>query len=411
LLPPLRFFAFVAPVEKELGFVNAVPESQSSSLPPLFLFPLPAALPPSLIFFAASALAAAMSSTKNEATPLVDASIHTSATEKTSLGCSTQMALIISLVSLISIVVVKVQLTAYLFSMASFPTAYSFYSSIVTDVLLIPMFLIFPSQWGVPSLDMFLGPKYTFTLIIIFTTCDMAFTNIALANISITLQQCIAATNPFWTILIETLLHGKCQHPIIYGVVSGLVVGAIFVSISDMKHVNVTGIIFACMAVLCSASKYAFTHAAFRQYKDKLGALSLLFWVDLLMIPIFIPWCLINGELVKMFQANMDFATWMQFTGTAALGGVRALTQFFVLSYTTATSMSIANTFALVLNILISMMWQSHTINAMLVIGIIIVIGTSALYAHLKSSKDACFGILRSKEPPKSEKTEPLARA
>ncbi len=324
-----------------------------------------------------------------EGTPLVEKSEGATA-------WGTQMATIVALVSLVTIVVVKVQLTAYLFSMAKFPTAYSFYSAIVTDAMLIPMFLIFPKQWGAPSLDMFGPPKFVFTLIIAFTTFDMAFTNIALANISVTLQQCIAATNPFWTIMIESVLHGKFQHPIIYGAVTGLVVGAVLVSISDVEKLNITGVLFACAAVLCSASKYAFTHAAFKQYKDKLGALSLLFWVDLLMIPIFVPWVLANGELVDLFEAGMSVSDWWQFTGTAALGGVRALTQFFVLSYTTATTMSIANTFALVLNIIISMMWQDVDVSAFLVSGIALVIGCAAFYAYLKSSKDACCGLLRS---------------
>jgi len=310
---------------------------------------------------------------------------------------SPNVAMLASLFSLVAIVVVKVQLTAYLFSMSKFPTAYSFYSAIVTDAMLIPMFIIFPKQWGAPNLEMFCPPKFVFTLIIIFTTCDMAFTNIALANISITLQQCIAATNPFWTICIESLIHQKFQHALVYAVVAGTVVGAIFVSISDVSKLNVTGVVFACAAVLCSASKYSFTHAAFKQYKDKLGALSLLFWVDLLMIPIFVPWVLINGELMDLINSGMSVGDWWQFTGTAALGGVRALTQFFVLSYTTATSMSIANTFALVLNILISMTWQHTDITPFLVIGIVLVIGFTAFYAYLKSSKDACCGVLRSK--------------
>jgi hypothetical protein len=58
--------------------------------------------------------------------------------------------------------------------------------------------------------------------------------------------------------------------------------------------------------------------------------------------------------------------------------------------------MSVANTFALVLNILISLMWQPTAITPLLVGGICMVILTSAFYAYLKSSKDACFGVLRS---------------
>ena len=107
------------------------------------------------------------------------------------------------------------------------------------------------------------------------------------------------------------------------------------------------------------------------------------------MIPIFIPWVWANGEIIMVFEADMNATEWFRFTGTAALGGVRALAQFFVLSYTTATTMSVANTFALVLNILISLMWQPTAITPLLVGGICMVILTSAFYAYLKSSTHA----------------------
>ena len=106
----------------------------------------------------------------------------------------------------------------------------------------------------------------------------------------------------------------------------------------------------------------------------------------------------------------MNAGEWWQFTGTAALGGVRALTQFFVLSYTSATSMSVANTFALVLNIVISMMWQPQDITGFLITGILLVIGCAAFYAYLKTGKDACFGVLRKPEPPSAGVREPLAK-
>jgi uncharacterized membrane protein len=139
------------------------------------------------------------------------------------------------------------------------------------------------------------------------------------------------------------------------------------------------------------------------QYKKKFTALSLLFWVDLFMIPIFVPWVWANGEIIMVFEANMNATEWFRFTGTAALGGVRALAQFFVLSYTTATTMSVANTFALVLNIVISLIWQDEEDDEenggeiiLLYAGIGVVILFSAFYAYLKSSKDACCGVMRS---------------
>eukprot|EP00322_Chrysochromulina_rotalis_P028064 CAMPEP_0115857518 /NCGR_PEP_ID=MMETSP0287-20121206/15616_1 /TAXON_ID=412157 /ORGANISM="Chrysochromulina rotalis, Strain UIO044" /LENGTH=334 /DNA_ID=CAMNT_0003311739 /DNA_START=44 /DNA_END=1048 /DNA_ORIENTATION=+ len=328
---------------------------------------------------------------KTEGSPLVGKE----ASEQTN-GFNERLMTASAVTFLITIMVIKTQLTAYLFSMSTFPTAYSFYSCIVTELLLIPAFLIKPSTWGVPIKEMFLAPTYSLTLIVVFTTFDLAFTNIALANISITLQQCIAATNPFWTLCIESFLHRKWQHPLVYGVVVGVVVGAVFVAIGDVKRINVLGVIAACIAVLCSSSKAAFTHSAFKKYKSHLGALALLFWVDLLMMPIFIPWVLISGELVALFESNMSAVQWLQFTGTAALGGVRALSQFLVLSLVTATSTSIVNIFALVFNILLSSLWQPLEATPFMIVGVIMVPVFTALYTWFKQDKTACFGIMQS---------------
>ena len=191
---------------------------------------------------------------------------------------------------LISTAVVKTQLTAVLFAGSKFPTAYSFYSCIVTCVMLVPVFILVPSQWGIPVKEMFVAPGYSLTLIVLFTAFDLGFTNIALANLSTALQQCIAATNPFWTIMIESILYRKWQHAIIYLAVCGVVLGAIVTSVAQIKKVTLIGLIAAVAAVLCSASKYVFAHSTFKKYKGVMGPLALLFWVDILMVPIYVVW-------------------------------------------------------------------------------------------------------------------------
>jgi len=350
-------------------------------------------------------MSSSSSAAKTEGSPLVEKSSEAEGPNK--------FATFAAIFSLIAIAVTKVQLTSILFSTSGFPTAYSFYSAIVTDVMLIPAFLIWPSQWGIPTKEMFLGPHYALTLIIVFTTFDLAFTNIALNSISISLQQCIAATNPFWTILIETAITRKMQHPIVYGSVFGLVIGAALATVGDVKGFDAGGVIAACVAVLCSASKYAFTHAAFKQFKSQLGALSLLFWVDLLMLPIFIPWVLISGELVDLLESGMSAGAWWQFTGTAALGGVRALTQYLVLKLVTATSMSTANIFTMVLNIILNFIIPHEHVpepSVTLFMGIGLVVFFSALYTWFKADKNACFGIMNTKKADDPQ-SEPLAKA
>ena len=286
-----------------------------------------------------------------------------------------------SLAALVSIAVIKTQITAFLFRSNNYPTAYSMWSCVVTDALLVPCFLISPKNWAVPKPEM----TGVLSLIVVFTAFDLGFTNIALAQISTALQQCIAATNPFWCILLETIVYGKWQHPVVYATVTLLVVGATLASLGSVDHITAFGVTAACLAVLSSASKAVFTHKTFRAFKGDMGTLALLFWVDLFMIPIYLVWTLANGELVDMWRVVLaDASVFWQFTGTAALGGVRALTQMAVLYFVSATSMSISNQSAQALNILISLPIQHTPITPALVTGFCLVIAFSSFYALCK---------------------------
>jgi drug/metabolite transporter (DMT)-like permease len=225
--------------------------------------------------------------------------------------------------------------------------------------------------------------------VVIFTTFDMAFQNIALSEDATALVMCIMATNPFWTIILETLMYCKLQHVIVYITVCMLVVGAILVSLgTPIDRFSVYGTIMACAAVLCSASKAVFTHNAFKKYKKVLGPMALLFWVDVMMLPIYIVWTLADGELVEMFNDTKDdsYKFWM-LTLTGSLGGVRALMGFYVLSYISATSTAVVNIFTQDVNILISIPIQHIPIVPQLVSGICVSMSSSGFYTFTKTHK------------------------
>lgn len=298
-----------------------------------------------------------------------------------------------SIAALIVIAVTKTQVTAYLFSYSKVPTAYSLWSCIVTCLLLVPCFALKLSPFAWPTAAM----TRVLTLIVVFTAVDLGFTNIALANISTALQQCIASTNPFWTLMIETALYRKCQHRLVYATVATIVLGAVLASVGSVTRTSTYGVAAACMAVLSSASKYVFTHSAFKEFKSEMGALSLLFWVDIFMCPIYFVWTILNGELALLFSDVFTSAsTFWLMTATAALGGVRALTQYLVLIFVTATSMSTANVLTQSLNILISIPLQSTALTPHLAFGIGLVIPFSALYALIKAHKP-CLPMLDAK--------------
>jgi len=301
--------------------------------------------------------------------------------------------------TLIAIVVLKVQMTSMLFSTANYPTAYSLWSCIVTCLMLVPVFLLYPSKWAVPTKEMFLGPSYALTLIIVFLCADMGFTNSAIAELNLALQQCIAATVPFWTVIIESLKNNKWQHPLIYMVVSVVVVGTVLTVMGQMEPPSTWGLVAAVLAVLSSASKSVFTHAAFMQYKKQLPSMAMLFWLDVLMAPIFIVWSLSNGELQALLTSGMDLTAWMQFTLTAALGGVRALAGFFLLILTSPTSNAIGNVITQQINIILAATVTANTgFNPMLTTGLALTMVFAAIYVWLKNDKAACGGIMLPKK-------------
>ena len=130
---------------------------------------------------------------------------------------------------LVGIATTKTQITAFLFSYSSVPTAYSWWSCVVTDLILLPIFIAewcgctcMGKQWGIPTWK----ALPTFALICFFTLFDLMMTNIALAEIPAAVQSCIAATNPFWALSIESLLYCKLQNILVYVTVCVIVLGA-----------------------------------------------------------------------------------------------------------------------------------------------------------------------------------------
>lgn len=297
----------------------------------------------------------------------------------------------LSVASLISIAVLKTQITAALFSSVHTPTAFSLLSCLVTCMMLMPIFFIWRKQWTVVTWSM-LWPDLL--VVVAFTSIDLAMSNIALSELSTALFQCIAATNPAMTALIEGVYYRTPQHWAVYVTLAGLVSGAVLANAgSDRSHVTTYGLIAALLQVVCSSSKYVFAHGILKKQKGKLGSLALLFWLDLLMVPIYVPWVIANGEWVLLFGVARTGGEWTNMLLTAALGGVRALTQFVLLMFVSATSMSTANIFTQVLNILISLPIQHTAVSGLMVLGICLTTASSAVYTYFKLDKGALVKI------------------
>jgi hypothetical protein len=114
----------------------------------------------------------------------------------------------------IGVAVVKTMLTKQLLNSTVAPVALSATSCIVTCLMLIPVFVLRPSTWGV--LD-WRKNGMGFALVTVLVTLDLAFTNIAMSLLAIAIQQCILAVNPAFTVVIESVVRRKLNHPVACG--------------------------------------------------------------------------------------------------------------------------------------------------------------------------------------------------
>ena len=93
-------------------------------------------------------------------------------------------------------------------------------------------------------------------------------------------------------------------------------------------------------------------------------------------------------QLIVMYNdTTTDIEKFSMLTATAALGGVRALMGFYVLSFVTATSTAVVNIFTQDLNILLSIPLQHLPVTPLLGSGLSVSMGTSGFYTYIKMNK------------------------
>jgi len=298
----------------------------------------------------------------------------------------------------IAVAVVKTMLTKALFEGgAAFPVGFSAISAIMTCLCLVPVFLIDKTQWAVPKREYFGG----FMMVCVLVALDLALTNIAVSLLAVAIQQCIIATNPAFTVTVESIVRKKLAHPMIYLVIAVLCTGPIVAQIgAKADDISVLGIIVQLLGVTCSACKYVFAHSVMQTCKKDLGTFSFLFWIDTMILFILVPWSLIHQvdygenksergpELVALLKDPESALDWFNLLFTAVLGGVRFFSQLLVLRVSTATTLSCANLAFQAINIYLSLaLFGKPTLTAGLVCGSLITLGSASVYTYFKVSK------------------------
>jgi len=292
----------------------------------------------------------------------------------------------LSIVFYIAIAVTKTLLTKSLLNDASTPVALSAMSCIVTCLMLVPLFIVKPSTRG--TIDLRVN-GWGFALVTVLVTLDLAFTNISVSLLSVSIQQTLLALNPTATVIIESIVRKKINHPIIYLTVTVLMIGPIITNLgTPADKISVGGIIAQLFGVINSACKYVFAHSVMGACKKDAGAFAFLFWLDAATLIILVPWALIDGSFVRLFASLHGGLDWFKLIVTSFLGGMRFFSQLIVLRFTTATNLSCANIGFQAINIYLSLLlFRDQSVTPWLICGTVLTLITSAVYTYWKISK------------------------
>ena len=299
---------------------------------------------------------------------------------------ATQRKTLTALAFLTFVAVSKTLLTKLVFTHVHTPVAFSVLSCVATNVCMSPIFFFKRDLWARPSRASLKG----FALVCLAIAVDLGFTNVAISLLSVALQQCIKATSPTATVLLESILERKWQHPAIYAIVCLMVVGPVLAQFgSTFGDADPVGIVMMVLAVISGAFKYVLAHKVIKEYRHSMGTLAFTFWVEVIVGVVLLPWALLNGELYKLATGEeaSTVGEWVLLLLTAAYGGVRIFSQFYLLQFTSATTLSLSNMAIQAFTIILGILFFGTRPKPLLLAGVAVTIALSCLYTFLKVSK------------------------
>ena len=153
--------------------------------------------------------------------------------------------------------VLRTMLTKALFNINFNPVAFSAATAFCTCVALVPVFVFDRRQWAVPKRE------YLPQFLVVCALCavNLAGTNTAVAHLSLTLQQCLVATIPAFTVVVESGYKRTLAHPAIYATILALCAGPIVMATGYSGVISPLGVVAQMLAVASSACKSVILHA------------------------------------------------------------------------------------------------------------------------------------------------------
>jgi hypothetical protein len=289
---------------------------------------------------------------------------------------------------LVAVGVSKTLLTKLVFTHSPTPVAFSILSCVATNLCLLPI-LVYQNDFKMLSRKQLSG----FAGICVAIALDLGCQNVALAILSIALQQCIKATLPTATVVVESIIRKKKFHPAIYATVASICIGPILVACQASWEAKseagsqLFGAIMMLVAMVGGAFKYVLCHKAIKDFREEMGVLAFTFWVELFVGAMLTPWALLNGEAHKlMFETEQSAGEWALLWFTGAFGGVRVIAQFYFLAKTSATSLAMSGIAMQALTIIIGIVAFGTEVTTLLTLGVLATIVTSSIYAYLKTT-------------------------
>lgn len=229
---------------------------------------------------------------------------------------------------LVFVAVTKTLLTKTVFVHGTPPVAFSALSCIITAMCFVPIFIAQPSYYANLNSGMMVG----FFWVCVAIALDLAFTNMAISLLSVALQQCIKASSPAATVILESLWNRTCHHPAKYAVITLLCLGPVLTNLGSSSFDSTPlGVAAMSMAVVAGAFKYVLAHAMIAKYKATLGTLAFTFWVEVFVAVMLAPWAILNGEMTQLVVGpdgkGVSASDWVLLCFTAGYGGVRIYSQ------------------------------------------------------------------------------------
>lgn len=289
---------------------------------------------------------------------------------------------------LVAVGVAKTLLTKFVFTHSPTPVAFSVLSCIATTIMLLPLIAC---SGGFRCLS--LQQIYHFLPIWLAIGLDLGAQNVALAILSIALQQCLKATLPTLTVFVESAIKRKCFHPGIYITVISICTGPVLMAFDAPWDADspvgsqLYGVIMMMVAMLGGAFKYVLCHATIREFRGEMGIPLFTFWVEIGIGLMLAPWAILNGEAALLIFTPQPMSAWALLWFTGAFGGVRVVAQFYFLAETSATSLAISGITMQALTITFGVVAFGDPVTQLLVWGVSLTLITSSVYVYLKTSK------------------------